>query len=77
VTDLAIASSTPANSGNGATPSSPHSLPLGLILIVSIVAIAAVLAIMVVRRRRPKQPKQDYEATNQMGGDPAKYYEKK
>jgi hypothetical protein len=77
MTDLAIASSTPANSGNGATPSSPHSLPVGLMLIVSIVAIAAVLAIMLVRRRHPKQPKQNYEATNQMGGDTAKYYEKK
>jgi hypothetical protein len=76
VTDLAIASSTPAN-GNGGATSPTRSLPVGLILIVSIAVIGVVLAVILIRRRQPKQPKQNYEPTNNIQGDPSNYYEKK
>ena len=77
VTDLALASSGPADSGNAGTSSTPRSLPMGLILIASIAIIAAVLATVIIRRRRPKQPQQNYEMPNQPQGDWGKYYEKK
>jgi hypothetical protein len=77
VTDLALASSGPADNGNAGTSSTPRSLPMGLILIASIAIIAVVLATVIIRRRRPKQPQQNYEMPNQPQGDWGKYYEKK